>query len=105
MNRIVMIILLAAGLFFPAAGDDFEDFIQVCARISTNYNRGIGAKGTRFDKEYKMNLEHLKTLSHKIQPVIRRLGIGQDIDFTLMALELEQIYLGNQHLRISLEQI
>ena len=97
MNRITMAILLAAGLFFPAAGDDFEDFIQVCARISANYNRGIRAKGTRFDKEYQMNLEHMKTLSHKIQPVIRRLGIGQDIDFPLMASDLEQIYLGNQN--------
>lgn len=97
MNRIVMAILFASGLFFPAAGDDFDDFIQVCARISTNYNRGIGVKGTRFDKEYKINLEHLKTLSQKIQPVIRRLGIGQDIDFTLMALELEQIYVGKQN--------
>ena len=96
MNRIIMTILLAAGLVFTAAGDDFEDFIQVCARLSTNYNHVIRAKGTRFDKEYQANLEHMKNLSHKIQPVIRRLGIGQDIDFTLMASELEHIYLGNQ---------
>ena len=97
MNRITMTILLAAGLMFAAAGDDFEDFIQVCARLSTNYNRGVQVKGTRFDKEYQANLEHMKTLSQKIQPVIRRLGIGQDIDFNLMATELEHIYLGNQN--------
>ncbi len=96
MNRITIVILLAAGLFFSAAGDDFEDFIQVCAKISANYNRGIRAKGTRFDKEYQMNLDHMKALSQKVQPVIQRLGIGQDIDLTSMASELEQIYLGNQ---------
>ncbi len=97
MNRIIMTILLAAGLIFTAAGDDFEDFIQVCARLSTNYNRGVQTKGTRFDKEYQANLEHMKNLSQKIQPVIRRLGIGQDIDFNQMAIELEHIYLGNQN--------
>ena len=97
MNRITMTILLAAGLIFTAAGDDFEDFIQVCARLSTNYNRGVQTKGTRFDKEYQANIEHMKTLSQKIQPVIRRLGIGQDIDFNMMASELEHIYLGNQN--------
>jgi len=97
MNRVTMTILLAAGLIFTAAGDDFEDFIQVSSRLSTNYNRGVQAKGTRFDKEYQANLEHMKNLSRKIQPVIRRLGIGQDIDFNLMAAELEHIYLGNQN--------
>ena len=97
MNRITMTILLAAGLMFAAAGDDFEDFIQVCARLSTNYNRGVQVKGTRFDKEYQANIEHMKTLCQKIQPVIRRLGIGQDIDFNLMSTELELIYLGNQN--------
>ena len=97
MNRITMTILLAAGLIFTASGDDFEDFIQVSARLSTNYNRGVQAKGTRFDKEYQANIEHMKTLGQKIQSVIRRLGIGQDIDFNLMATELEHIYLGNQN--------
>ena len=97
MNRIIMTILLAAGLIFTAAGDDFEDFIQVCARLSTNYNRGVQTKGTRFDKEYQANIEHMKTLSQKIQPVIRKLGIGEDIDFNMMATELEHIYLGNQN--------
>lgn len=97
MNRATMTILLAAGVIFTAAGDDFEDFIQVSARLSSNYNRGVRARGTRFDKEYQANLDHMKTLSQKIQPVLRRLEIGQDIDFNLMATELEHIYLGNQN--------
>ena len=97
MNRATMTILLAAGVIFTAAGDDFEDFIQVSAKLSSNYNRGVRARGTRFDKEYQANLDHMKTLSQKIQPVLRRLEIGQDIDFNLMATELEHIYLGNQN--------
>lgn len=97
MKKALMTILIAAGLFFPAAADDFEDFIQVCARISTNYNQGIKSGNTRFDREYQMNLEHLKKLSKRIQTVIRRLGIGQDIDFQQMASELEDIYQGNQN--------
>ena len=96
MNRTAMTILLFAGLIFSAAGDDLEDFIQDCAKLSTNYNRLIRSKGTRLDKEYQINLDHLKILSNRIQPVIRRLGIGQDIDFPQLTAELEHIYLGNQ---------
>ena len=96
MNKSIWALLLSVGLFFSVSGDDFEDFIQVCAKLSSNYNTGVRTKGTRFDKEYQMHLEHMKALSLKIQPVIRNLGIGQDIDFTAIANELEQIYLGNQ---------
>ena len=97
MNRTAMAVLLSAGLIFSVAGDDLEDFIQVCAKMSSNYNRVIRSKGTRFDQEYQINLDHLKSLSNRIQPVIRRLGIGQDIDFPQMTAELEQIYLSNQN--------
>ncbi len=97
MKKTCWILLLLAGMLSPVFADDFEDLIQACARISSNYNRAVQAGGTRFDKEFQTNLDHLKTVSRKNQVVIRRLGLGQDFNFPLIAAEIEQIYEGQKN--------
>ena len=93
-NRIwVWILLLTLGATWSAPGDDFEDFIQACARVSTNYNRAKISPETRFGKEYQAHLDHLKDLSARIHPVIQKMELGQDLNFPWMATELERIYL------------
>lgn len=97
MNQKIMIpFLLSAVLAMSVSADDFEDFIQVSAKVSANYNRGVVTRGTRFDKEYQMNLELMRKLSVRVQGVIRKLQLGQDFDFPWITLELERIYRGGQ---------
>ena len=97
MKRTILLpFLLSAVLILSVSADDFEDFIQVSAKVSNNYNRGVITRGTRFDKEYQMNLELMQKLASRVQSVIRKLQLGQDFDFPWIALELEKIYRGGQ---------
>ena len=91
-----ILVLLTAGMLMPVSGDDFEDLIQACAQISSNYNTAVRAKGTRFDKDFQIRLDHLKKLSRKNQQVIRSLGLGLDFNFPQIVLELERIYEGQK---------
>ena len=92
MKKWFWTVLFAAAVMLPASGDDFEDFIQTCARLSSNYNRAIQSPNTRFDKEYRANLEQAQRLSRNVQQVIRRLGLGQDFNFPLLINEVALIY-------------
>ena len=96
MKRFYLPILLASLLGLSVSADDFEDFIQVCAKVSANYNHGVVARGTRLDKEYQMDLELMHKLAVSNQQVIRKLQLGHDFDFPWFALELKKIYLLGQ---------
>ena len=87
-KRIVIIFLLAASVILPARGDDFEDFIQACARLSSNYNRAVQSPRTRMDREYRANLEQAQNLSRKVHLTIRRLELGEDFNFPALIEEL-----------------
>ncbi|MBO4647024.1 MAG: hypothetical protein J5806_02580 [Lentisphaeria bacterium] len=92
MKKWLWTVLFVAAVMLPASGDDFEDFIQTCARLSANYNRAIQSPDTRFDKEYRANLEQAQRLSRNVQQVIRRLGLGQDFNFPMLIDEVVLIY-------------
>jgi len=92
MKKWLWTLLLASAVMLPASGDDFEDFIQACARLSSNYNRAIQSPDTRFDKEYRANLEQAQRLSRNVQLVIRRLELGQDFNFSVLIDEVVLIY-------------
>ena len=94
MKILIWSILLTAGLVLPVSGDEFEDFIQTCAKVSSNYNRAIRSPNTRFDKEYREYLRLLKNQSAGVQAAVRKMKLGQDFDFPALASELERIYLG-----------
>lgn len=97
MKKTILIpFLLYTVLILSVSADDFEDFIQVSSKVAANYNRGVVTRGTRFDKEYQMNLELMQKLATRVQRVIRKLQLGQDFDFPWIAMELEKIYRGGQ---------
>lgn len=96
MKRICWTLLFACGMLMPVRSDDFEDFIQVCATVSGSYKAALMAPDSRFEKEFQTNIELLKKLSRKNYDVIRRLQLGQDLNFPLIADEFERIYEGQK---------
>ena len=96
MKKSCWTILTVIGLLMPLCADDFEDFIQVCARTASNYKAAQRAPGTRFDMEFQSSLDQQRSLGRRIQQVIRKLRLGQDFNFPMLADEVERIYQGSK---------
>ena len=96
MKKSCWTILAVIGLLMPLCADDFEDFIQVCARTASNYKAAMRSPDTRFDREFQTSLDQQRSLGRRIQQVIRDLKLGQDFNFPMMADEVERIYQGTK---------
>ena len=81
MLRIFSVFLMFVLTAIPLAGDDFEDFIQSCAIVASNYNQAVKAPGTRFDTEYMHHLRNMQRLGKSVQQTVNHLQLGKDFIF------------------------
>ncbi len=90
--RKIFFALLAAILLPPASADDFEDFEQAAATVAANYNRAVDSRGTRFETSYKQHVASMCGLARKVQRVIDRMKLGDDLNLVGISEEIRLIY-------------
>lgn len=84
----------------PGRADEFEDFIQSCARISKNYKSAVSARDSRYAREYRMYLKAMQKQAEIIQDCSDKLRLGKDFHFARLSGELEQIFWEDKSARI-----
>ena len=92
MMRKLFFSLLAVFLLPVVFADDFEDFEQAAAVVAANYNRAVDSHGTRFEVSYKQHVSSMCELAKKVQRVINRLKLGDDLNLTGISEEIRRIY-------------
>ena len=95
MLRIFSVFLMFVLTAIPLAGDDFEDFIQSCAIVASNYNQAVKAPGTRFDTEYMHHLRNMQRLGKSVQQTVNHLQLGKDFIFPKLAADLQRTFQEN----------
>ena len=95
MLRIFSVFLMFVLTAIPLAGDDFEDFIQSCSIVASNYNQAVKAPGTRFDTEYIHHLRNMQRLGKSVQQTVNHLQLGKDFIFPKLAADLQRTFQEN----------
>ena len=90
--RKIFFSLLTVFLLPAVSADDFEDFEQAAAVVAANYNRAVDSHGTRFENNYKQHVTSMCELAKKVQRVINRLKLGDDLNLVGISEEIRRIY-------------
>lgn len=92
MMRKIFFSLLTVFLLPAVSADDFEDFEQAAAVVAANYNRAVDSHGTRFENSYRQHVISMCELAKKVQRVINRLKLGDDLNLVGISEEIRRIY-------------
>ena len=90
--RKIFFSLLTVFLLPAVSADDFEDFEQAAAVVAANYNRAVDSHGTRFENSYRQHVISMCELAKKVQRVINRLKLGDDLNLVGISEEIRRIY-------------